>query len=100
MTNLWEIEVLDCIQKLQTAIELGTSVTDRVKPAARSPKRRQRQAAREIAARGIGTKSQQALAAEREALAAQRRDARRAQRREAADRQFQQRQRKEKHRGH
>ena len=72
-----------------------------MKPTA-NPKRRQREAARELKQRGLSTKAQQALSEEREALAQQRKaDAREQREREKKER-FEQRQekRKRKHRGH
>lgn len=66
-----------------------------MKPAA-NPKRRQREAARELKQRGLSTKAQQALSEEREALAQQRKaDAREQREREKQER-FEQRQEKRK----
>ena len=66
-----------------------------------SPKRRQRAVRRELAARGVGTKAQQALALQREAGKEARRERSRAERAEEKERRFRERQRKkrEKHRG-
>ena len=69
---------------------------------AANPKRRQREASREMRRRGPSTKAQQALSEEREALAQLRKaDAREQRERERQER-FEQRQekRKQKHRGH
>ena len=70
------------------------------KPAA-NPKRRQREAARELRQHGPSTKAQQALSEEREALAQQRKANTSKQREQEKRRQFELRQerRKQKHRG-
>ena len=69
--------------------------------AASNPKRRQREAARELAHRGPSTKAQQALAEEREAIAQQRKTDARELHEQERQRQFELRQekRKQKHRG-
>ena len=68
---------------------------------ASSPKRRQREAAREMKRHGPSTKAQQALSKEREAAAKQRKAASRDQRETEKQQRFELRQqkRKEKHRG-
>jgi len=72
-----------------------------MKPAA-NPKRRQREAARELKQRGLSTKAQQALSEEHEALVQQRKADAREQREQEKQERFEQRQekRKRKHRGH
>ena len=68
---------------------------------ASNPKRRQREAAREMRSRGPSTKAQQALSEEREAAARQRKTNARERREEERQQRLEQRQRKrkEKHRG-
>ena len=67
----------------------------------RSPKRRQKEAGRQTAAVGIGTKSQQALQMQREAVKTERRIISREQKEAEKQRQFElkQQKKKEKHRG-
>ncbi len=67
-----------------------------------NPKRKQRQAARQLEATGVGTRAQQALSLLREQSAVQRREKTKELREAEAERQFQLRQhkRREKHRGH
>ena len=78
-------------------IALGADVP---KPAA-NPKRRQREAARELAQRGPSTKAQQALAEEREVFSRQRKADARERREQEKQERFEQRRekRKQKHRG-
>jgi len=68
---------------------------------ATSPKRRQREAARELQMHGPSTKAQQALAEEREAMARERKADARERRDQIKQQRFEQRQekRKQKHRG-
>jgi hypothetical protein len=68
---------------------------------ATNPKRRQREAARELKQRGPSTKAQQALAEERETLAQERKADARERREQIKQQRFEQRQekRKQKHRG-
>ena len=67
-----------------------------------NPKRRQRQAKKEVSAFGIGTKAQQALQAQREQLKTERKQLSKEQKEAEAKRRFQLRQAKkqQKHRGH
>lgn len=67
-----------------------------------NPKRRQRQAQKQLRDAGVGTKSMQALAAQREQQKTERRAENRAQREAEQQRRFEQKQRKklEKHKGH
>ncbi len=67
-----------------------------------NPKRRQRQAARQMESAGIGTRAQQALSLQREQQAVQRRERTRELREAEAERRLQLRRQKhrEKHRGH
>ena len=66
-----------------------------------NPKRRQREAARELKQKGLSTKAQQALAEEREAMAQERKTDARERREQIKQQRFEQRQekRKQKHRG-
>jgi hypothetical protein len=97
-----EIQELVCRQwnrlRFTRPVALGSIA---MKPAA-NPKRRQREAARELKQRGPSTKAQQALSEEREALAQQRKADAREQREREKQKRFEQRQekRKRKHRGH
>lgn len=67
-----------------------------------NPKRRQRQAQKQLSGAGVGTKSMQALAAQREQLKTERKQQSRAQQEAEQQRRFEQKQRKklEKHKGH
>lgn len=66
-----------------------------------NPKRRQRQAQKQLSGAGVGTKSMQALAAQREQLKTERKQQSRAQQEAEQQRRFEQKQRKklEKHKG-
>ena len=67
-----------------------------------NPKRRQRQAQKQLSGAGVGTKSMQALAAQREQLKTERKQQSRAQQEAEQQCRFEQKQRKklEKHKGH
>lgn len=67
-----------------------------------NPKRRQRQVQKQLSGAGVGTKSMQALAAQREQLKTERKQQSRAQQEAEQQRRFEQKQRKklEKHKGH
>ena len=67
-----------------------------------SPKRRQRQVQKQLSGAGVGTKSMQALAAQREQLKTERKQQSRAQQEAEQQRRSEQKQRKklEKHKGH
>ena len=67
-----------------------------------NPKRRQRQVQKHLSGAGVGTKSMQALAAQREQLKTERKQQSRAQQEAEQQRRFEQKQRKklEKHKGH
>ena len=67
-----------------------------------NPKRRQRQAQKQLSGARVGTKSMQALAAQREQLKTERKQQSRAQQEAEQQRRFEQKQRKklEKHKGH
>ena len=78
-----------------------SAVSAEVPKAADNPKRRQREAARELRQRGPSTKAQQAISEEREAMAEQRKAEARDRREQERQQQFELRQqkRKQKHRG-
>ena len=67
---------------------------------AKNPKRRAREAAKALKRPAMGTKAQQALAAQREAMKRESAQARSRRRAEKADARFEQRKLKRKHRGH
>ena len=97
-----EIQELVCRQWNRLGFTRPVALGSIAMKSAANPKRRQREAARELKQRGLSTKAQQALSEEREALAQQRKaDAREQREREKQER-FEQRQekRKRKHRGH
>lgn len=79
----------------------GDKATETSKPA-KNPKRRAREAAKALKQPAMGTKAQQALAEQREALKRESAHARSRRRAEEADARFEQRKlkRKQKHRGH
>ena len=95
-----EIQELVCKRwnKLRFTEPIGIGAPPKV---AGNPKRRQREAARELGQRGPSTKAQQALSEEREAIAQQRKANSRERRDQEKQRRFEQRQekRKQKHRG-
>ena len=97
-----EIQGLVCRQwnrlRFTRAIELESAIPKTPS----NPKRRQREASRELAQRGPSTKAQQALSEEREALAQLRKVDARERREQEKQERFEQRQekRKQKHRGH
>ena len=85
-----------CELKFSPAVEAET------KPAAGNPKRRQREAVKQLRDSGAGTKSQQALQIQREEMKTERRQAGRERRDAESQRRFElkQQKRKERHRGH
>ena len=95
-----EIQELICKQwnRLRFTAPVRGAEAPRV---AANPKRRQREAARELRQKGPSTKAQQALAEEREAMAQERKADARERREELKQQHFEQRQekRKQKHRG-
>lgn len=94
-------EILELIERHYYALVFSPAVSTRVRKTADNPKRRARNAARQVAASGVGTKSQQALAAAREQMKTERRQITREQREAEADRRYdlRQQEKKEKHRG-
>ena len=97
-----DYEVWEFVLKLYHKLAFSPAIESEVKKTADNPKRRQREARKQICASGIGTKSQQALQMQREEAKIERKEISRAQREAEKQRQFdlKQQKRKEKHRGH
>ena len=95
-------EVWEFILRRYADLEFSPDVKTEVKQVADNPKRRQRNARKQLQNSGIGTKSQQALQKQREEMKTERRQKHRERREEEKQRKFQlkQQKRKEKHRGH
>ena len=96
-----DYDVWEYVLKNYDQLRFSPSVDVVVKREAVNPKRMQREAAKQIASAGIGTKSQQALQLQREESKLERKTISREQREAEKQRQFDLRQqkRKEKHRG-
>lgn len=94
-------EIYEFILHHSRHLQFGPGIGAEWKAEARSPKRRQRQAARMLAGSGAGTKAQQALAAQREQNRQERGQAARRRRAEEQQRRFEQKQikKKQKHKG-
>lgn len=94
-------EVWDFILKHYYALKFSPAVETRVRQAADTPKRRQRNAKMQLQASGIGTRSQQALQMQREAMKTQKKKVSKEQKEAEKQRQFElkQQKRKAKHRG-
>ena len=97
-----DYEVLEFILKYYYDLKFSPAVETEVKQIADNPKRRQRNAKKQLQNSGIGTKSQQILQMQREEMKTERRQISKKQREAEKQRQFQlkQQKRKEKHRGH
>lgn len=97
-----DYELWDFVLRRYDALHFSPAVEAPVKKLARNPKRRARDVNRLLHERGAGTRSQQALAAQREELKQAHRQASRQRRAEEAQRRFDLKQlrRREKHRGH
>lgn len=97
-----DYEVWDFILKYYSDLKFSPAVEIEVKQTADNPKRRQRNARKQLQNSGIGTKSQQALQNQREEMKTERRQIRKEQKETEKQRQFdlKQQKRKEKHRGH
>lgn len=95
--EIWELILRD-FQRLR----FSTAQAIEQRRRADSPKRRQREAKRQLEASGVGTKAQQALARQREEQKTERRQLSRQQKEAEQQRRFEEKQRKrrEKHRGH
>ena len=96
-----DYEVWEFILKNYYSLQFSPAVAVTVKEGRVNPKRRQREAGRQTMQAGIGTKSQQALQLQREAMKTERRQTSREQREARKERLFElkQQKRKEKHRG-
>ena len=97
-----DAEVYDFILKHYYHLRFSAPVKTEIKQKADNPKRRQRNARKQLENTGIGTKSQQALQKQYEENKAERKIKTREQREAEKQRQFElkQQKRKEKHRGH
>ena len=96
-----DYEVWDFILKNYYSLKFSPAVEVAEKGGRVNPKRRQREAGRQTMQAGIGTKSQQALQLQREAIKTERRQIGREQKEARKERLFElkQQKRKEKHRG-
>lgn len=97
-----DYDVWDFIVRHYCELKFSPSIETEAKQTADHPKRRQRNAGKQLQACGIGTKSQQALQMQREQMKLQRKQINKEQRQAEKQRQFdlKQQKRKEKHRGH
>ena len=97
-----DAEIYDFILKHYYHLRFSAPVKAEIKQKADNPKRRQRNARKQLENTGIGTKSQQALQKQYEENKAERKIKTREQREAEKQRQFElkQQKRKEKHRGH
>ena len=95
-------EVYEFLLRHWRDLAFSPAVAAETRQRADNPKRRQRNARRQVEGAGIGTKSQQALQLQREAMKTERRQVSRQQREEEARRRFalKQEKKKEKHKGH
>ena len=95
-------EVLEFILKHYYELKFSPAVEIELKQTADNPKRRQREAGKQMENVGIGTKAQQALQMQREEMKTERRQISHEQRDAEKQRKFElkQQKRKEKHRGH
>ena len=97
-----DYDVLALILQRYDGLVFSPAIEAEGKKTADNPKRRQRDAKRQVQSSGIGTKSQQALQRQREEMKAERRQLGRARREAEKQRRFylKQQKRKEKRRGH
>ena len=97
-----DYEIWDFILKNYYSLKFSPAVETEIKKTADNPKRRQRNAKKQLQSSGVGTKSQQALQMQREEMKTERRQISKEQREAKKQRQFDLRQQKqkEKHRGH
>lgn len=95
-------EVFEFILKHYYELKFSPAVETKTKRTTDNPKRRQRQAHKQLAVHGTGTKSQQALKLMQEAMKTERRQITKEQREAEKQRRFEFRQqkRREKHKGH
>lgn len=97
-----DCQVYDFILKNYTSLRFSGEAPAEVRKAADNPKRRQRNAKKQMQTIGVGTKSQQALQQQREEMKTERRKNSREQKAAEKQRQYarKKQKRKEKHRGH
>ena len=97
-----DYDVLDYVQKHYRELDFSAPVPLEARAKADNPKRRQRAAAREMQPTGVGTKSQQALQAQRELMKVARKRITKGEREAEEQRRFElkQQKKKEKKRGH
>ena len=97
-----DYEIFDFVLKSYYSLKFRPAVETEIKQTADNPKRRQRNAKKQLQSSGVGTKSQQALQMQREEMKTERRQISKEQREAEKQWQFDLRQqkRKEKHRGH
>jgi len=97
-----DYEVWEFVLKHFSKLHFSPAIEAKLRQTADNPKRRARNARKQMGSVGIGTKSQQALQMQREAMKTERRQICREQREAEKQQQFERRQqkRKEKHRGH
>jgi hypothetical protein len=95
-------EIWEFILRHYDELKFSPAVETDVRQTADNPKRRQRNAKKELKSSGIGTKSQQALQMQREAMKTERDHINKEQREAEKQRHFdlKQQKRKEKHKGH
>lgn len=97
-----QYDVFDYILRNYFELKFSPAVDTDVRQTADNPKRRQRNAGKQMKCTGIGTKSQQALQQQRELMKTERRQISRSQKDADIRRKFElkQQKRKEKHKGH
>ena len=97
-----DYEVWEFVLRHYQDLKFSPSVKAELKQSADNPKRRQRSIKKQLQNVGVGTKSQQALAAQREELKAERKNNSKKYRDAEKQRHYElkQQKRKEKHRGH
>ena len=97
-----DYEVWEFVLRHYYELKFSPALKTEIKQTADNPKRRQRNVKNQLQNVGVGTKSQQALAAQREEMKIERKQISKEQREAEKQRQFElkQQKRKEKHRGH
>lgn len=97
-----DYEVWEFVLRHYYELKFSPALKTEIKQTADNPKRRQRNVKKQLQNVGIGTKSQQALAAQQEEMKTERKQISKEQREAEKQRQFElkQQKRKEKHRGH
>ena len=97
-----DYEVLDFILQHYCDLKFSPAVETKIKQTADNPKRRQRNAKKQLQSSGVGTKSQQALQMQREEMKTERKQISKEQREVEKQRQFELKQykRRERHKGH